>query len=187
MVSARRWLLRLGAAAWLLLGAALPAFAEGVVAQGAELESGEDGYSLSASFSVQLTPILEEALAKGVSLYFVTEFELVRPRWYWFDERIAEGQYPVKISYNALTRQYRLSSGALYQNFDRLEGALAVLGRVRNRPVAERGAIRQGAEYNAAVRMRLDVSQLPKPLQVSTLTSRDWNLESEWFRWKVSP
>lgn len=181
------WLLRLGAVASLVLVIALSARAEGLVAQSAELEEGEDGYSLNAGFTVRLTATLEEALLKGVSLYFVTDFELVRPRWYWFDERIADGRFQSKLGYNALTRQYRLSAGPLYQNFDSLEGALSVLGRVRNRPVAEKGALRKGAEYNAAVRMRLDVSQLPKPLQVSALTSGDWNLESEWFRWKVGP
>ncbi|MBI2312928.1 MAG: DUF4390 domain-containing protein [Betaproteobacteria bacterium] len=182
-----RWLPRLAAAVGLALALAVPAHAEGVLAQGAELEAGEDGYLLHAGFSVRLTATLEEALLKGVSLYFVTDFELLRPRWYWFDERIAEGQFQSKLGYNALTRQYRLSAGPLYQNFDSLEAALAVLGRVRNRPVADRDALRKGAEYHAAVRMRLDVSQLPKPLQVSAITSREWSIESDWFRWKIGP
>lgn len=176
-------------AAWLALalGFAVSARAEGILARSAELEAGEEGYSLNAGFSVQLTPTLEDALGKGISLYFVAEFELVRPRWYWLDERIAEFQRYTKLNYNALTRQYRLSSGSLYQNFDSLQDALKVMGRVRSHPLLNQDALRKGAQYHAAVRMRLDVSQLPKPLQMSALTSSDWSLESEWLRWRVSP
>ncbi len=183
----RFWrLLALAWLAWAVIAVG-PARADGIVAQTAELEAGEEGYFLNAAFTVQLTPTLEGALLKGIPLYFVTSFELVRPRWYWLDELIAANEHQTKLSYNALTRQYRLSSGTLYQNLDSLETALSVLGRVRNRAVADRGALRKGAEYNAAVRMRLDVSQLPKPLQVSAITSREWSIESEWFRWRVSP
>lgn len=171
----------------LALGLVAPARAEGIVAQSAELIVEDEGYSLAAGFSIELTPTLKEALEKGISLYFVTEFELMQPRWYWLDERVTEFQRHTKLNYHALTRRYRLSSGPLYQNFDSLQDALQVLGWMRGRPVLNKGALKKGAEYHAAVRMRLDVSQLPKPLQVSAITSRDWSLESEWLRWRVSP
>ena len=32
--------------------------------------------------------------------------------------------------------------------------------------------------------MKLDVTQLPKPLQVNALTNEDWNLESVPYRWE---
>ena len=41
--------------------------------------------------------------------------------------------------------------------------------------------------YQAGLRMRLDPAQLPKPLQVNALASKDWNLDSEWYRWNVNP
>lgn len=41
--------------------------------------------------------------------------------------------------------------------------------------------------YQAGLRMRLDLAQLPKPLQVNALASKDWNLDSEWYRWNVTP
>lgn len=41
--------------------------------------------------------------------------------------------------------------------------------------------------YLAGLRMRLDLAQLPKPLQVNALASKDWNLDSEWHRWNVTP
>lgn len=91
----------------------------------------------------------------------------------------------LRLSYHALTRQYRISRGALYQSFSSLTDALQVLSRVRSWQVLERAEMEAGTEYQAALRMRLDVTQLPKPFQVNALTSRDWNLASEWRRWPL--
>ncbi len=115
-------------------------------------------------------------------LYFEVEFELTRKRWYWFDDSVAR-QLMLRLSYHALTRQYRISSGALYQSFSTLPDALRVLSRVRSWQVLERAEVSAGADYQAGLRMRLDVTQLPKPFQVNALTSREWNLASEWRRW----
>jgi len=51
--------------------------------------------------------------------------------------------------------------------------------------VVDADALDEGTVYEAAIRMRLDVSQLPKPFQINALASRDWNLSSEWFRWTL--
>jgi hypothetical protein len=53
--------------------------------------------------------------------------------------------------------------------------------------VLEAGVLSKGNTYIAGVRMRLDVSQLPKPFQLNALASRDWNFGSEWHRWSVTP
>ena len=146
------------------------------------LEANEDGYALDADFQIELNPRLEDAIEKGVALYFEVEFELTRKRWYWFDDSVSR-QLMLRLSYHALTRQYRVSSGALYQSFSTLTDALRVLSRVRSWQVLEPGKANVGADYQAALRMRLDVTQLPKPFQVSALTSREWNLASDWRRW----
>jgi len=43
------------------------------------------------------------------------------------------------------------------------------------------------ADYDAAVRMRLDTALLPKPFQLSALTGRDLQLDSPWKRFIVRP
>jgi len=146
------------------------------------LEGSDEGYALDADFQIELNPRLEDAIDKGVPLYFEVEFELTRKRWYWFDDSISR-QLMLRLSYHALTRQYRVSSGALYQSFSTLAEALRVLSRVRSWQVLDPGQISVGADYQVALRMRLDVTQLPKPFQVNALTSREWNLASEWRRW----
>lgn len=55
-------------------------------------------------------------------------------------------------------------------------------------PVPEKTSARKrNTAYVAGLRMKLDLAQLPKPLQVNALTSKDWNLDSEWHRWNVTP
>jgi hypothetical protein len=178
-------LLLLGAAA--LLMPAQPVHAEGILVRGAALAGAEEGYYLEADFEITLNATLEDALNKGVPLYFLLEFEVIRPRWYWLDDKVVNSQQQYRLAYNALTRQYRLGIGAFYQNFSDLNEALSFLSRVRRRQVLELGMLSRGSVYSAAVRMRLDVSQLPKPFQLNALASRDWNLSSDWHRWSVKP
>ena len=177
--------LLLAALAWLM--PVLPACAEGILVRDASLVAAEEGYYLEADFEISLNATLEEALNKGVPLYFLLEFEVIRPRWYWLDDKVVNTQQQYRLAYNALTRQYRLGVGAFFQNFNELSEALAFLNRVRRRQVLELGMLSRGSVYSAAVRMRLDVSQLPKPFQLNALASRDWNLSSDWHRWSVKP
>ena len=161
--------------------------AEGIQVRSAELEAHIEGYRLNADFDISLTHTLEDALNKGVALYFVTEFELARPRWYWFDQKVVDLRQQFKLSYNALTRQYRLSVGTLFQNYETLEEAVNVMSQLHNRLVAEKDALKINQKYSAALRMKLDISQLPKPFQVNALASKDWTLSSDWHRWEVTP
>ncbi len=173
--------------ALLLCFAAPAARADGIEVKQAALVAAEDGHFLEAEFEITLTHILEDALNKGVPLYFALEFVMTRPRWYWFNEKIANARQTYRLSYNALTRQYRVGVSNLYQNFATLPEALAFLSRVRMRDIAEPGAFVKGTSYVAEVRLRLDTSQLPRPFQVSAVGSRDWSVSSDWYRWTATP
>ncbi len=165
------------------------AAAQGIHVKSAQLDPNSGEYYLNANFEVDLTPTLEEALNRGVVLHFIFEFDLILPRWYTlylWNKRVVEYEQHYRLTYNALTRQYRLSLGALHQGFDTLEEALAVLGRLPRRSVFAIDDIAQGVVYEAQVRMRLDTAQLPKPFQVDALASRDWNLSSGWYRWTLT-
>ena len=175
------------AAFWLAFAAPLVARADGIEVQKAAVITAEDGYTLEAEFEITLTSVLEDVLNKGVPLYFTLEFELIRPRWYWFNQKITNVRQQYRLSYNALTRQYRVGVGSLYQNFASLPEGLAFMSRVRMREIAEAGALSKGGSYTAALRMRLDTSQLPRPFQVTAVGSRDWSMSSDWHRWTVSP
>jgi hypothetical protein len=163
------------------------AFAEGVAVRNASVDLGDDGWQLQAEFDIQFSPRLEEAVNRGVPLYFVVEFELARPRWYWFDEKPVQLSQTYRVSYTPLLRQYRLTVGNVYQTFTRFEEVTRVLSRVRAWHVADRGALKKDVTYQAGIRMRLDTAQLPKPFQVNAIASRDWTLASDWHRWTITP
>jgi hypothetical protein len=167
-----------------LLLASFAACADEIEVRDVSLRATEEGLVLDADFAFELTPRLAEVVANGVPLYFRVEFELIRRRWYWFDDTTAVRRLQVRLSYHALSRQYRLSTGLLQQNFATLEEALNVLKRVRNWLVVERSVPLSG-DYEAALRMRHDVSLLPKPFQLSALTARDLHLDSAWHRFTV--
>lgn len=169
----------------LLLLAAAPAQAEEIEVREVALRRVDEGLSLDVDFGFELTPRLADIVANGVPLYFSVEFELTRRRWYWFDDTVASQRLSLRLSYHALSRQYRLSTGLLQQSFPTLEEALNVLSRVRNWVVVDRTVRLSDADYEAAVRMRLDTALLPKPFQLSALTGRDLHLESPWKRFIV--
>ena len=192
IIAPKLWAALLAWPLWLAIGAFIAApssaFADeriGVMA--AALEPARDSQNMSgdalllnATFEFELPQALEEAVQKGIALYFNIEFELFRKRWYWFDRRVASSTLTYRLSYSPLTRQYRLARGGLSQSFESLDEALALLKSVRNWKVAEKSMLSPRDEHSAQVRMRLDVTQLPKPFQVNAITSREWTLTSDW-------
>jgi len=189
------------------------ATAEGISVNKAEIRLGEEGYQLSAIYDIQLNFVVKQALSRGIPIYFVGEFSLTHARWgwldaaqqallssipryfagkspptrwSWLDKEIFKGEQTVKISYSVLTGRYRISRGALFQNFASLEDALNILAR-QSSAVIPAELIKNDGNYMAQARLRLDIAQLPKPLQVNALTDRDWTLDSGWYRWVISP
>eukprot|EP01034_Spumella_vulgaris_P036440 gene36439-44945_t len=96
----------------------------------ATIEAAEEGYRLSAAYSFELNHGLEDALQFGVTLYFTTEVEFTRPRWYWMDEKAVKVKRTFSINYNVLTRQYHVGPvSGVRQSFSTLEDALFLLRR----------------------------------------------------------
>ncbi|MFZ4536263.1 DUF4390 domain-containing protein [Propionivibrio sp.] len=170
-----------------LLLAAQGAQATEISVRNPQLEANEDGYTLAADFNINFNSRLEEVVNKGVVLFFAVDFELTRSRWYWFDEQVIRRNKTFQLSYHALTRQYRLSTGALHQSFTTLDDALHVMSRLRHWQVLEKGEIKADQTYLAGLRMRLDLTQMAKTFQVSALANKEWNLSSDWLRWSFSP
>lgn len=152
------------------------------------LEPASDGgYTLSADFEVPLTPLLADALERGVPLYFVADFELYQPRWWWFDAQLVERSATWRLAYHALTRQYRLTRDGVIQPFDSAADALSAIASVRGWRVIDAGEVEPGASYEARVRLRLDAARLPTPFQIGGLARRDWNPQAEWKRFEFNP
>lgn len=183
---------------WLMILGASAAIADGIEVKKVEARLTSDGYQISADFEIQLPPQVEEALKRGVTLYFESELSVHRSRWYWMDSEIANYIQTSKLSFNTLTQQYRLTRGGLYQSFLSLSDALHVLGRQVAPPIEISRLdmsgdgyitrlVKKGSQIGAVAWMGLDLTQLPKPMQMNALTSDQWKVESERFHWDISP
>lgn len=191
MIASRVRVLILMAVLWAacLAGQGAAFGAEAIEIRAARLEPSPagDGWTVSADVVLPLPARLQEAVSRGVPLYFAVDFELARPRWYWLDETVVEASRTYRLSYHALTRQYRVSLEGLGRAFDSLGDALDALGQLRGWRVLAPDQVRAGVEYEGQLRVRLDTSRLPKPFQVSAITNRDWSLQSEWTRFRFVP
>ena len=164
------------------------AAANEITIRDAQLEQTEEGPRLSASYDFELPRVLEDALLRGIPLYFTSQVQISRPRWYWFDERAIRTSRTKRISYNLLTREFRVVTlGSLQQSFSTLDEALSMIRTPGRWLLAGPDSLKSGESYRVSLHMELDVAQLPKPFQVHALNSSDWRLSSDWmsFTFKV--
>ena len=161
--------------------------ADAVPLNNAEVRIEDEQVVLNVDFAFSLNSTLEEALLRGIPLYFLLEVDIQRPRRYWFDEKVLQHSTQYRVSYQPLTRQYRIASGLLSQSVDSVAEVERLIGRVNARPIANAAELEKGSRYDVVVRLRLDQNQLPKPFQVNALASRDWQLASESRRIPFTP
>ncbi len=164
------------------LGSVVPAWANDITVMFSTLSSRQStpqGLYLDVSVEFDLPRSVQDALIRGIPLYFVTEFSIERQRWYWVNKPIVEASLITRLSYSPLTRQYRLSRGGLSQSFDSLSETLAILKSLHGWRVSEDPVIENPEDCVAEVMVRLDTEQLPLPMQV-TIGENDWDLTSDW-------
>jgi hypothetical protein len=129
--------------------------------------------------------VIEEALAKGIPMFFVAEAAIYRDRWYWYDKRVSYAARHMRLAFQPLTRRWRLQSSSapignsglvLGQMFDTREEALAAVQRVSRWHIADASVLESGATLTAEFRFRLDISQLPRPFQIGAVGQSEWNI-----------
>lgn len=138
----------------------------------------EDGVFLSFRTDFELPDVVEDALMKGVPLYFVAEASLYRSRWYWRDRRVARVSRQWRLSYQPLMRRFRVNFGSLGQNYESLPEALGAIQRTIGWKLAESGQIEEGERHYVELDYRLDTSQLPRPFQFGIGGQADWQLDA---------
>ena len=169
-----------------LAGLSLQALA-GVELEQMRTERQESALLLHVNLRLELGQAVEEALTKGLAIHFVAEAELMRDRWYWYDRKVNQVSRHYRLAYQPLTRQWRLqvssepiSSGAaassLAQTFDSLQAALDVVRRQSGWKLADAADVEPDARQHVLYRFRLDISQLPRPFQITAGSQADWNL-----------
>jgi hypothetical protein len=163
------------ALAWLALLMPLPARAEQPEFSEFDIVRNDEGVTLNFALRFDLPRGVEDALTKGVPLYFVAEAEVFRDRWYWRDKRVTKAARVWRVAYQPLTRKYRVSFGGLNQNFDTLADALVSVRRVSGWRIAEPNQIDDGRHY-VEFTYRLDTTLLPRPMQIGIGGQPEWTL-----------
>ena len=152
-----------------------------------QLERLDDEIVVSAQVAFELPTAVEDALLKGIPLFFVMEADVLRERWYWYDKKISSVERHLRLAYQPLTRRWRLNvtSGAgrevglglaLNQNFDTLAQVLSAIKRVSRWKIADVSDLDTSQKYKVDFRFRLDLNQLPRPFQIGALGQSDWDI-----------
>lgn len=169
---------------WAGAGAALAQAAPAEVTQ-LEVARTDEGVLLSAAVRFELPPAVEDALAKGIPMYFVAEASLFRDRWYWYDKRVAGAARHMRLAFQPLTRRWRLqissspignSGMVLGQMFDSRDEALAAVQRISRWRIADASEVDPETAHNVEFRFRLDISQLPRPFQIGVVGQSEWSI-----------
>ena len=153
-----------------------------------QVRSTGEALQLSAAVHFELPSLVEDALHKGIPVHFVQEARLVSERWYWSDKLVAEAQRYMRLSYQPLTRRWRLHTGtaplnergqggmSLGTTFDSLEDALAVMQRITRWSIADVAQLPSSGDLTLELQIRIDTAQLPRPLQIGNTGRSGWSL-----------
>jgi hypothetical protein len=143
---------------------------------------------LNAQLKLELGPVVEDALIKGLAVHFVAEAEVLRERWYWTDKKTGAASRYYRLAFQPLTRRWRLNvssepisgtgmAGSISQNFETLAEALNVIRRQSTWKIVDAQSLDPDARQRLRYEFRLDVSQLPRPFQIAAGSQADWSLQ----------
>jgi len=154
-------------------------------------ERGDDGVYLSVSLQFDLSAVVEDALLKGIPMFFVAEADIYLSRWYWVDKRVASATRTIRLAYQPLMRRWRVNivngpinnsvglRATLNQNYDSLPDALSAVQRLSRWRIADNSEVEADAGYKLDFRFNLDLSQLPRPLQIGVARQKDWTISAQ--------
>ena len=148
----------------------------------------DEGVFLSANLQFELPGQVEDALRQGIPMYFIAEAQVQRERWYWSDQQLGLATRYYRITHQPLTRRWRLhisntaftSSGtglALGQTYEQLEDVMAAIQRISRWKILEPTQLSSSSGVSVQLRFRVDLSSLPRPLQIGAVGRSGWNLQ----------
>ena len=153
-----------------------------------KLERQDGAIYVSGEWQFDMPNTVEDALLKGITLYFVTEVDVRQERWYFYNQRVAHAERHVRVFYQPLTRRWRVnvspqpfnSSGlgmslGLGQSYDTAEEAMNAVRRITPWRVANLADVNMDAKPSISISFKLDLTQLPRPLQIGAANHSEWN------------
>lgn len=155
--------------------------------QDLKLDRQDTALTMSGTWQFELPATLEDALLKGITLYFVTEVDINQERWYVYTQRVAHAERHVRVFFQPLTRRWRVNispqpfnvSGlgmSFGQSYDTAEEAMSVVRRIVQWRIANTTDYNPDAKQTISINFKLDLKQLPRPLQIGAAGQSDWNI-----------
>jgi hypothetical protein len=163
----------------LLPAASLAARGQGIELAGLRVQRQDTGLALDFNVRIQLPKPVDDAVHRGIPLYFVAQATVYRHRWYWSDALIARAARSWRLSYQPLTDSWRVTLAGLGQSYASLSEALAALSSASNWKIADAPQIGNDEQYYVEFSYQLDTSQMPRPMQFGFGGQADWTLGIE--------
>lgn len=159
-----------------------------ITTQYATMTRQSDGvYALNADFRLSMPQQLQDAINHGTPVSFQVEFNINRPRWYWSNENLISTSREQRISFNSLTREYRVTSCANQYRYNTLNEALLNVSRVSQWRVLWPNQYNVGEPLEGSARIYLNTAKLPRTYQLNSLTNQGWGLNSGWYSFNFTP
>lgn len=144
-------------------------------------------YLVDVDLQLQLNNRILNALEHGVTLEMDVELELRRERkWIW-NKLLEKDRLRYQLEYHPLSDNYVVSDFTtnLSEQYQSLSEALNRLSSVRDYPLIDIKKISGDKTYIVYVKAKLNIEELPPPLQPITFVSSEWHLESQWYEWNI--
>ena len=192
-MSAATGLRRGGWAGWLAILAiawwgALALAAEFTISKAAaRLHDGT--YVVDATIGYTFSPAVLEALENGVPLTVELHLQVRREgAWVW-EPDVVDSRLRSQIRFSPLLGTYQVTNveTGQHRSYASRDRAINALGEVKDLTVVRADALDPDETYRVEMRATLDIESLPLPLRPKAYLSPDWNLSSEWNRWRLRP
>jgi hypothetical protein len=144
---------------------------------------------LDSTIEIELPKYINKAIDQGFAVPLMFEVEVLKYSKYWLDEKLLSLKQQYQLHYLPMLSSYAIfdvnANQRMYFN-SRLE-AVRYLKVIYAYPMFDINNINQSGRVYVRMRVGIDVDELPLPLKSSSLWDNDWELQSDWFEWKVDP
>lgn len=177
----------LGTGVCLLVSGSL--WAQPFAVRHAETDEVDGVYQLTATIDYKLSAAALEALHSGVPLTISVDIEIVKPRDYLWDGKVADLEQRYELRYHALTEQVLVKHVNSGRNFTYpgIGAALRGIGHVSDLPILDKTLLENDTHYVGRLRAKLDIEALPVPLRLLAYVSPAWHLDSPWQTFSLRP
>lgn len=147
-----------------------------------------DRYFLNANIHYELSEESIKALHSGIALTLVLQIEVMKERWYLWNEKVAMANYHYLLRFHPLSNHYVISHIEKDKSyvFANLSDLLSALGTVRDIPLLEKNYVSNDHSYQVRLYTYLDVEALPPSLRTIAYFSREWQIASDIFSCSLS-